>query len=191
VLLCCRRSAKDKEASYLQQKERYGKLLEQAVIHQRTEDWVLKQAMPPESESESEPEPEPEPEPELGLRHGQVQQEGQKEESAGAFPASMHDDGTGVGFTHRIDGSPAQPQVHFRTRSGEKGGIAATSHMKREQQEKQESDWKDESGLRVLCVTWNLNGKIPDADLGKIDAGHHVHRTNSCSRVCSKRLRTH
>ena len=33
---------------------------------------------------------------------------------------------------------------------------------------KKESEKKETTGLRVLCVTWNLNDKIPDEDLAPL-----------------------
>jgi hypothetical protein len=175
VLLWHRRSAKEKKASYQRQNHRHRKLLEQAVIHRRTEDWVLEQALPTESYQELEPDSEPKPEPELeprpGLGHEEEQdQEREQEPNEEPVSTSMHDDGTGVGFSHRVDGSPAEPQVGLRSQRLESGGRNANSQTKREEV-KIEID--RDSALRVLCVTWNLNGKIPDEDLGKSDAQGH------------------
>ena len=151
-----RRSAKE-NLSHEQRKERHTKLLEQAAIQHRTEDWVLKQALP------LEPEPEPELEQEL-QRQAQL-------DAVGTCSKSMEsDDGTGVGFTHRLDGSPFKPQAKLQSKTppdgDESGTHAASSRV--ENEEVEETDQENERGLRVLCVTWNLNGKIPDEDLAPL-----------------------
>ena len=158
-----RRPAKEKLSHELR-KERHTKLLEQAAIQQRTEDWVLKQALPPELEPELEPEQKEELEQES-------QPQLQLDEVGTSSKSAQSDDGTGVGFTHRIDGSPFKPQAKLESKTspgGDESGTHVADSSPPWEEEDEETDQENESGLRVLCVTWNLNGKIPDEDLAPL-----------------------
>ena len=108
-----------------------------------------------------------------------------KPELAPEYSQPVTDNGTGVGFTYRMDRSPIEPTDGPEPRFDANGVDANTTGALANEQDGKGHGDEVENGLRVLCVTWNLNGKIPGEDLGKLIADHAILAcSSSISNIC-------